>query len=74
MFDLVISAANQRLTPMTGGRYTLERDVEGSGGRARRGLGIRVFDIHTGRARATASLSGGETFIAALALALVSQT
>lgn len=69
VFDQVLLAANQRLGPMTRGRYTLEREVEG-GGRARRGLGIKVFDINTGKARPTATLSGGETFIAALALAL----
>ena len=69
MFDLVLAAANQRLEPMTRGRYLLERENEG-GGRARRGLGIRVFDLHTGKSRPTATLSGGETFIAALSLAL----
>ena len=69
MFDQVLEAANQRLGPMTGNRYQLERETEG-GGRGRRGLGIQVFDIFTGKARPTATLSGGETFIAALALAL----
>lgn len=69
MFDRVLDAANQHLGPMTAYRYRLERDLEG-GGRGRRGLGIQVFDIHTGRARSTATLSGGETFIAALSLAL----
>jgi hypothetical protein len=38
--------------------------------RARRGLGIRVCDVYTGKPRSPATLSGGETFIAALALAL----
>jgi exonuclease SbcC len=56
--------------PMSGGRYTLERELEGGVGRARRGLGIRVFDLYTGKTRPPATLSGGETFIAALALAL----
>lgn len=69
MFDQVLQAANLRLQPMTSGRYSLERDFAGKGG-GRRGLGISVHDIHTGKARATATLSGGETFIAALALAL----
>jgi DNA repair protein SbcC/Rad50 len=69
MFDQVLDAANQQLSPMTSHRYRLERDLEG-GGRGRRGLGIQVFDIHTGKPRSTATLSGGETFIAALALAL----
>lgn len=70
MFDQVLVAANQRLGPMSGGRFSLEREIEGGVGRARRGLGIRVFDVHTGKARSTATLSGGETFMAALALAL----
>lgn len=70
LFDGVLEAANRRLGPMTAGRYTLRREIEGAGGRARRGLGIEAFDIFTGKARPTATLSGGETFIAALALAL----
>lgn len=69
MFDRVLDAANLRLGPMTANRYQIERDVQGSG-RGRRGLGIQVFDVHTGKTRPTATLSGGETFIAALALAL----
>lgn len=55
---------------MTRGRYRLTRGLEPSGGRGKRGLEIEVFDINTGKARPTATLSGGETFIAALALAL----
>jgi DNA repair protein SbcC/Rad50 len=69
MFDHVLDAANLRLGPMTAHRYRLERDIEGTG-RGRRGLGIEVFDVHTGKARPTSTLSGGETFIAALSLAL----
>ena len=69
LFDQVLEAANQRLGPMTASRYRLEREVEVSG-RGRRGLRIQVFDMHTGKARPTATLSGGESFIAALALAL----
>ncbi|WP_417809044.1 AAA family ATPase [Thioclava sp.] len=70
MFDQVLEAANMRLDPMTRGRYRLTRGLEVSGGRGKRGLEIEVFDINTGKARPTATLSGGETFIAALALAL----
>jgi DNA repair protein SbcC/Rad50 len=69
MFDQVLDAANHQLSAMTSCRYRLERELEGSG-RGRRGLGIQVFDTHTGKARSTATLSGGETFIAALSLAL----
>ncbi|MFN5826913.1 MAG: SbcC/MukB-like Walker B domain-containing protein, partial [Rhodobacterales bacterium] len=70
MFDQVLEAANMRLDPMTRGRYRLERGVEASSGRGKRGLEIEVFDVNTGKARPTATLSGGETFISALALAL----
>ncbi len=70
MFDQVLEAANMRLEPMTRGRYRLERGVEASSGRGKRGLEIEVFDVNTGKARPTATLSGGETFISALALAL----
>ena len=69
LFDEVLRAANLRLQPMTTHRYRLERERE-EAGRGRRGLGIQVFDNHTGKARPTATLSGGETFMAALALAL----
>lgn len=69
MFNRVLEGANQRLSPMTANRYRFERDDEGSG-RGYRGLGLRIFDYHTGKPRPAATLSGGETFIAALALAL----
>lgn len=70
MFDQVLEAANLRLDPMTRGRYRLERDGQSIGGKKRRGLDIRVHDIQTGRPRAVSTLSGGETFLAALSLAL----
>ncbi|MCB1382719.1 MAG: SMC family ATPase [Notoacmeibacter sp.] len=69
MFDDVLAAANRRFQPMTRGQFRLERDFEGSG-RARRGLGIQVFDSHTGKSRSSTTLSGGEGFMAALSLAL----
>ncbi|MCW2319227.1 hypothetical protein M2322_004796 [Rhodoblastus acidophilus] len=56
MFDQVLLCANRRLGPMTGGWYSLERETEDSGGRARRGLGIRVFDVYTGKPRQKALL------------------
>lgn len=69
MFDRVLAAGNMRLGPMSNHRYMMERDAEG-GGRGRRGLGTQIFDIHTGKPRSTSTLSGGEGFIVALALAL----
>ncbi len=70
MFDQVLEAANLRLDPMTSCRYRFERDTVSVGGRSKRGLDVRVHDIETGRAREIITLSGGETFIAALSLAL----
>ncbi|KAA6432929.1 AAA family ATPase [Agrococcus sediminis] len=66
----IIDAANLRLAAMTDGRFTLVLDeARASHGRAS-GLGIAVLDAHTGLARPTRSLSGGETFLASLSLAL----
>jgi exonuclease SbcC len=70
MFDLVLASANARFKPMSGGRYSLEREQDVAKGGGKKGLGIVVHDVHTGRTRAMATLSGGETFMAALALAL----
>jgi exonuclease SbcC len=61
MFDQVVETANLRLGPMTAKRYRLERDLEGAG-RGRRGLGIQVFDVYTGKARPTITLSGGDLY------------
>lgn len=66
----IVAAANLRLSEMSSGRYTLHHsDAKASHGRAS-GLGIDVLDAHTGRLRSPQSLSGGETFLASLALAL----
>nr|WP_206686783.1 MULTISPECIES: SMC family ATPase [Microbacterium] len=66
----IVAAANLRLTEMSSGRYTLHHsDALQARGKAS-GLGIDVLDAHTGRMRSPQSLSGGETFLASLALAL----
>jgi exonuclease SbcC len=65
----VATAASQRLVTMTAGRYTLvHTDARKGGGRA--GLGLLACDAWTGQDRDTSTLSGGETFLASLALAL----
>ncbi|HEV7847835.1 MAG TPA: SMC family ATPase [Mycetocola sp.] len=66
----IVTAANARLRTMTSGRYTLQHDDSVQYRNVRSGLGLAILDEHTGRARATHSLSGGETFLASLALAL----
>lgn len=68
--EQIVAAANIRLRTMTSGRYTLEHSDAAEFGGAKSGLALVIRDAHTGRARATASLSGGETFLASLALAL----
>lgn len=66
----IVAAANTRLRIMTSGRYTLQHDDSVQYRNTQSGLGLAILDEHTGRARATQSLSGGETFLASLALAL----
>ncbi|MDJ1137704.1 SMC family ATPase [Streptomyces iconiensis] len=68
--EQVAAAASARLARMSGGRYTLVHSDERAGGRGRSGLGLHVVDSWTGAERDTATLSGGETFFASLALAL----
>ncbi|MGA5651714.1 AAA family ATPase [Streptomyces seoulensis] len=67
--EQVAAAATARLRLMSAGRYTLVHSDDRSG-RGRSGLGLHVVDAWTGRERDTATLSGGETFFASLALAL----
>jgi len=69
-FKQVLAQANVRLSKMTNGRYTLQVNTTGGDAKSRHGLDVEVFDTHTGRARSARTLSGGETFMSALALAL----
>jgi exonuclease SbcC len=68
--DDVLVAASQRLHLMSKSRYRLERTERRFGGKAAAGLNLEVYDAWTGVARPVATLSGGETFMAALSLAL----
>ncbi|MBT2450903.1 SMC family ATPase [Streptomyces sp. ISL-43] len=68
--EQVAAAATVRLLRMSGGRYTLVHSDAKASGRGRSGLGLHVVDAWTGSERDTATLSGGETFFASLALAL----
>ncbi|HET8562141.1 MAG TPA: SMC family ATPase [Marmoricola sp.] len=66
----VVAAANERLARMSDGRYLLEHtDVRGVGER-RGGLSLVVCDQWTDEQRDPVTLSGGETFVVSLALAL----
>jgi len=69
--ETVLAAANGRLRTMTGGRYQLLHTERGIlHANARPGLELEVMDEQTGRARDPHTLSGGEQFLASLALAL----
>ncbi|HEX3956238.1 MAG TPA: AAA family ATPase [Trebonia sp.] len=65
----VAAAASQRLVRMTAGRYSLAHTDSGKGAK-KAGLGLLACDSWTGQDRDTSTLSGGETFLASLALAL----
>ena len=67
--EQVAAAATERLAAMTAGRYSLVHDDSRSGNR-KAGLGLHVIDDWTGVRRDTSTLSGGESFMASLALAL----
>jgi exonuclease SbcC len=68
--EKVVALANERLVRMDAGRYLLEHSDERVSGTGRSGLDLRVLDQWTGRTRSTSSLSGGESFMVSLALAL----
>lgn len=69
-FDRIIERANRRLMIMTDGQFELKRRKEASGFRSQSGLELDVIDHHNGSERSVATLSGGESFKASLALAL----
>ncbi|MEV4736142.1 MULTISPECIES: SMC family ATPase [unclassified Microbacterium] len=66
----IVDAANRRLSDMSTGRYQLRHSDALAARGAASGLGIVVFDAYTGQTRPAQSLSGGETFLSSLALAL----
>ena len=66
----IVEAANVRLGDMSSGRYRLVHSDALAARGAASGLGIVVFDAFTGQTRPAQSLSGGETFLGSLALAL----
>lgn len=68
--EQVAASASERLSRMSSGRYQLLHTAEANNARARGGLHLRVLDAWTGVERDPASLSGGESFAASLALAL----
>lgn len=68
--EQVAIAASERLVAMSDGRYTLQHSDARAARNAKSGLGLEVVDEWTGRRRDTSTLSGGESFMASLSLAL----
>ncbi|NHI16331.1 AAA family ATPase [Microbacterium excoecariae] len=66
----IVEAANLRLSDMSDERYSLQHTDALARRGAASGLGLEIMDRFTGQARPPHSLSGGETFLASLSLAL----
>jgi exonuclease SbcC len=70
LLDDVLIEASHRLSLMSKGRYQLLRKEDRAKGNKASGLELEVEDAYTGKVRSVATLSGGESFMAALSLAL----
>ncbi len=70
IFADVILEANERLERMSGGRYRFRGEKNAMTRRRLEGLDLEIMDAYTGTARAVETLSGGESFLASLSLAL----
>lgn len=68
--EQVALAASERLVAMSDGRYLLQHTDAKAARGAKSGLGLEVVDQWTGHRRDTSTLSGGESFMASLSLAL----
>ena len=69
-FDRILRKANVRLMTMTGGQYELVRKKEQDTRQGKVGLDLNVTDHYNGSQRSVKTLSGGESFMASLSLAL----
>ena len=69
-FDRILARANTHLMRMSGGKYDLKRRETAENLRSQSGLELDVIDHYNGTERSVTTLSGGESFIASLALAL----
>ena len=70
LLDDVLVAASLRLKIMSKGRYLLQRQRDPADRRRAAGLDLEVHDAYTGQTRPACTLSGGESFLAALSLAV----
>jgi exonuclease SbcC len=70
LLDDVLLASTERLKIMSKGRYLLQRATSRTDQRKAGGLDLEIQDTYTGTSRPVATLSGGESFLASLSLAL----
>jgi len=70
LLDDILRVASYRLDIMSDGRYQLNRKMTQSNNRSAFGLDIELSDTYTGTTRSVHTFSGGEGFLASLALAL----
>ena len=69
-FERILRRANVRLSNMSGGQYHLKRRQKADSIRGQSGLELDIIDYMNGTERSVNTLSGGEAFLASLALAL----
>ena len=70
-FHSIIAEANRRLVKINGNQFILQcRDVEHLGRQGEAGLDLDIYDLVTDKIRDVKTLSGGESFLAALSMAL----
>ena len=69
-FDRILNRANVRLMVMSDGQYELKRRELPGNRKSQSGLDLDVIDHYNGSERSADTLSGGEAFLASLALAL----
>ena len=69
-FERILGRANQRFLFMSAGQYELARRTEAENNRSQSGLELDVVDHYNDTRRSVKSLSGGESFMASLSLAL----
>jgi exonuclease SbcC len=70
LLEEVLATTSIRLRVMSRGRYEIRRRIDPVDQRAAAGLDLEIFDQYTGTTRGVSTLSGGESFLASLALAL----
>ncbi len=69
-FDRILAKANVRFMKMSSGQYELKRSVQSRNIKSQSGLELDVVDHYNGTVRSVCTLSGGESFMASLSLAL----